>query len=84
MRLKSIGLAYSCSYCTVFSLLYFRFEGKSTSPRASIWRGDLSEFFFVFVFFFFGVTSLGGLIFGGVYTWGPYFRNFTASNNPLN
>ena len=63
MRLKSIGLAYSCSYCTVFSLLYFRFEGKSTSLRASIWRGDLSEFFFVFVFFFWRYE------FGGTYIW---------------
>ena len=64
MRLKSIGLAYSCSYCTVFSLLYFRFEGKSTSPRASIWRGDLSEFFFVFVLSFFWRYE-----FGGTYIW---------------
>ena len=63
MRLKSIGLAYSCSYCTVFSLLYFRFEGKSTSPRASIWRGDLSEFFFVSFFFFWRYE------FGGTYIW---------------
>ena len=57
MRLKSIGLAYSCSYCTVFSLLYFRFEGKS------IWRGDLSEFF-LFLFFFFWRYE-----FGGTYIW---------------
>ena len=71
MRLKSIGLAYSCSYCTVFSLLYFRFEGKSTSPRASIWRGDLSEFFFVSFFFFlalrvWGDLYLEGFIHGGL------------------
>ena len=31
MRLKIFGLAYSYSYCTVFSLLYFDFDGKSTS-----------------------------------------------------
>ena len=47
-----------------FALFYFVFEGKmlSTSPRgANIWRGDLTESFFA--------LPVGGLIFGGAYTW---------------
>ena len=46
---------------TVFALFYFAFEGNfpSTSPRgAYIWRGDLTEGFFV--------TGLGGLYLEGL------------------
>ena len=53
---------------TIFSLLYFVFEGNfpSSSPwGAYIWRGDLTEGFLHYRF--------GGLIFGGA-----YFRNFTV------
>ena len=54
---------------TVFAFFYFAFEGNfpSTSPRgAYIWRGDLTEGFLRY--------RLGGLIFGGAYTWrGLYF-----------
>ena len=49
---------------TVFGLFYFVFDGnfQVQAPRgAYIWRGDLTEGFCV--------TSLGGLIFGGAYTW---------------
>ena len=62
------------SYCTVFALLYFEYEGyfPSISPGAGIWRGYLSE---DLLFFEFG----GG---GGVYSEGSIhrgacFRNFT-------
>ena len=58
---------------TVFALFYFVFEDKfpSTSPRgAYIWRNDLTEGFLRYWF--------GGLIFGGTYTGGAYFRNFTV------
>ena len=55
---------------TVFALFYFVFEGNfpSTSSRgAYIWRGDLTEVFFLRYRF-------GGLIFGGA-----YFRKFTVA-----
>ena len=58
---------------TVFALFYFVFEGSfprlSTSPReAYIWRGDLAEDFLRY--------PLGGLIFGGAYTWRGLFLEF--------
>ena len=56
---------------TVFALLYFAFEGSfpSTSPRgAYIWRGDLTEGFLSY--------QIGGLIFGGAYTWRGLFSEF--------
>ena len=61
---------------TVFALFYFVFEDNfpSTSPRgAYIWRGDLTEGFCV--------TGLGGLIFGGAYTWRVLFSEFYGSLN---
>ena len=54
-----------------FSLFYFVFEGNfpSTSPRgAYIWRGDLMEGFLRY--------QIGGLIFGGAYTWRGLFSEF--------
>ena len=55
---------------TVFALFYFVFEGNfpSTSPRAYIWRGDLTEGYLRYRF--------GGLIFGGAYTWRGLFSEF--------
>ena len=58
---------------TFFALFYFVFEGTfpSTSPRgAYIWRGDLTEGFYV--------TSLGGLYLEGLIHGGAYFRSFTV------
>ena len=55
----------------VFALFYFVFEGNfaSTSPRgAYIWRGDLTGGFSRY--------QLGGLIFGGAYTWRRLFSEF--------
>ena len=60
---------------TVFALFYLVFEGNlpSTSLRGVyIWRGDLTEGFLCYRFFFGG----GGLIFGGVYTWRGLFSDF--------
>ena len=54
---------------TVSALFYFVFEGNfpSTSSRgAYVWRGDLTEVFFLRYRF-------GGLLHGGA-----YFRNFTV------
>ena len=50
---------------TVFALFYFVFEGnfKYKPPGAYIWRGDLTEGFYLF----------GGLIFEGAYTWRGLF-----------
>ena len=56
---------------TVFALFYFVFEGNfpSTSPwGAYIWRGDLTEGFFV--------LPVWGLIFGDAYTWRGLFSEF--------
>ena len=56
---------------TVFALFYFVFEGNfpSTSPRgAYIWRGNLTEGFLHY--------RIGGLIFGGAYTWIGLFSEF--------
>ena len=56
---------------TVFALFYFVFEGNfpSTSPPgAYIWRGDLTEGFLR--------DRIGGLIFGGAYTWRGLFSEF--------
>ena len=59
---------------TVFALFYFVFEGKfpSTSPRrAYIWRGDLTEVFFV-------LPVWGAYIWRGLYIEGLIVRNFTV------
>ena len=59
---------------TVFALFYFVFEGNfpSTSTRrAYIWRGDLTEGFLRYEF--------GGLYLEGLIHAGAYFRNFTVS-----
>ena len=56
---------------TVFALFYFVFEGNipSTSPRgAYIWRGNLTEGFLRY--------RIGGLIFGGAFTWMGLFSEF--------
>ena len=45
---------------TVSVLFFFEFEGISKYNRAYIWRGDLTEVFFLRYVF-------GGLIFGGAY-----------------
>ena len=58
---------------TVFTLFYFVFEGNFPSispPKASIWRGDLTE---GFLHYRFGGLYLEGLIHGGA-----YFRDFTV------
>ena len=57
--------------CTILALFYFVFEGNfpSTSPRgAYIWRGDLTEDFWV--------TGLAGLYLEGLIHGGAYFQNF--------
>ena len=54
---------------TVFVLFYFVFEGNfqvQASPGAYIWRSDLKE-------------GLGGLIFGGAYTWRGLFSEFYST-----
>ena len=59
---------------TVFALFYFVFEGNfpSTSPRgALIWRGDLMEGFLR--------DQIGGVLFGGAYTWRGLFSEFYGS-----
>ena len=56
---------------TVFALFYFVFEGNfpSTSPWGTyIWRCNLTEGFLHYL--------LGGLIFGGAYTWTGFFLEF--------
>ena len=56
---------------TVYALFYCVFEGNfpSTIPRgAYIWRGDLTEGFLRY--------WIGGLIFGGGYTWRGLFSEF--------
>ena len=51
--------------------LYLRAISKYKPPKgAYIWRGDLTEGFLRYEF--------RGLIFGGAYTWGAYFRNVTV------
>ena len=55
----------------VFALFYCVFEGNfpSTVPQgAYIWRGDLTEGFLRY--------RIGGLIFGGAYTWRGLFSEF--------
>ena len=55
----------------VSALFYFVFEGTfpSTSPwGAYIWRSDLTEGFLPY--------RIGGLIFGGAYTWRGLFSEF--------
>ena len=62
----------------VFALFYFVFEGNfsiTSSQGAYIWRGDLTEGFFV--------TGLGGLYLDGLIHGGAYFRNFTVFMNDL-
>ena len=61
---------------TIFSLFYIVFEGNfpSTSPwGADIWRGDLTQCFLCY--------WLGGLIFGGAYTWRGLFSEFCGIFN---
>ena len=56
---------------TVFALFYFVFEGNfpSTSPwGAYIWRGYLTEGFLC--------HEIGGLYFGGAFTWRGLFLEF--------
>ena len=56
---------------TVFALFYFVFErnlSSTSSWGAYIWRGDLTEGFLRYL--------LGGLIFGGAYTWRGLFSEF--------
>ena len=58
----------------IFALFYFVFEGNfpSTSPQGTyIWRGDLTEVFFL-------RYQFGGLIFGGAYGWRGLFSEFTV------
>ena len=65
---------------TVFALFYFVFESifSSISPRgAYIWRGDLTEGFFSYW------SGIGGLIFGGAYTWRDLFSEFYGSFSSL-
>ena len=50
---------------TVLTLFYFVFKGNFQAP---IWRGDLTESFLRY--------KLGGLIFGGAYTWRALFSEF--------
>ena len=57
----------------VFGLFYIVFEGNfqvKATGGAYIWRGNLTGVFLRYEF--------GGLIFGGAYTLGAYFWNFTA------
>ena len=59
---------------TVFALFYVVFEDNfpSTCPRgAYIWRGDLTEGF--------SRNRIGGIIFGGAYTWRGLFSEFYGS-----
>ena len=59
---------------TVFTLFYFVFEGSfpSTSPwGACNWRGNLTEGFLRY--------RIGGLIFGGAYTWSGLFSEFYST-----
>ena len=63
---------------TVFTLLYFVFDGTfpSTSPRgAYIWRGDLTEGFCV--------TGLGGLHLEGLILGGAYLRREICVSKPI-
>ena len=56
---------------TFFALFLFVFEDNfpSTSPPGTyIWRGDLTEGFLRY--------RVGGLIFGGAYTWRGLFSEF--------
>ena len=53
---------------TVFTLLYFVFEGNFQVQAPGAWRGDLTEVFLRYEF--------GGLIFGGAYTWRGLFSEF--------
>ena len=56
-------------YRFCFVLLVFEGNFPSTSPRgAYIWRGDLTEGFLRY--------EVGGLIFGGAYTWRGLFSEF--------
>ena len=60
---------------TIFALFYFIFEGNflNTSPQgAYIWRGNLMEGFLHY--------WLGGLIYGGAYTWRGLFSDFYGSS----
>ena len=50
---------------TIFALFYFVFEGNF---QVQFWRGTLTEGFLRY--------QLGGLIFGGAYTWRGLFSEF--------
>ena len=50
--------------------LYLRAIFQLQAPGAYIWRGDLTEGFYV--------TSLGGLYLEGLIHGGAYFQNFTV------
>ena len=54
---------------TVFTLLYFVFEGNFQVQAPGAWRGDLTEVFLRYEF--------GGLIFEGAYTWRGLFSEFS-------
>ena len=64
---KSIGLALQLEINLPFLLCFTSY--LSTSPLgAYIWRGDLTEGFYV--------TGLGSFYFEGLIRGGAYFRNF--------
>ena len=69
---KSIELALQLdgSKFTVFAFftLYLRAIFQIQAPGACIWRGDLTEGFLRY--------RIGGLIFGGAYTWRGLFSEF--------
>ena len=54
---------------TVFTLLYFVFEGNFQVQAPGAWRGDLTEVFLRYEF--------GELIFEGAYTWRGLFSEFS-------
>ena len=77
---KTIGLPSLIlgSKFTVFALFYFVFESnfQVQAPQgAYIWRGDLKEGFLHY--------EVGGLYLEGFTPGGPYFRNFTVSQERL-
>ena len=78
---KSTGLAIFLerNLLLFFVLLCATGQFPSTSPPrgggAYIWRGDFTEVFCV--------TSLGGFIFGGAYTWMSLFSEFYGMQQQL-
>ena len=68
---KSIGLPLQLQGNLPFLLcfnLYLRAISKYKPPGSYIWRGDLTEGFLRY--------EIGGLIFGGAYTWRGLFSEF--------